>query len=166
MTDTDVPGPVRAPPAATFPASRRPRRSGPGPAAGRPGACSSPTAPTPERAAALLRRGQDQVRRLGGGIAALWVAFSVWLALPWIRDTAGYIGLPASIVLITLLAFIPGALVSFLLASLAARPPAPADRRAPDPRGDRGHRRPERGRRASARRWTTWRSRTTTAPTG
>ena len=55
---------------------------------------------------------------VAAAFAALWVSFSVWLALPWIRDTAGYIALPASIVLITLLAFIPGALVSFLLASL------------------------------------------------
>jgi biofilm PGA synthesis N-glycosyltransferase PgaC len=51
-------------------------------------------------------------------IAAGWVAFSVWLAIPWIQDTAHFIGLPASIVLITLIAFIPGALVAFLVASL------------------------------------------------
>jgi len=51
-------------------------------------------------------------------VAALWVAFSVWLAIPWIADTAHYIGLAGSIVLITLLAFIPGGLVAFLLASM------------------------------------------------
>ena len=51
-------------------------------------------------------------------VAAIWVAFSVWLAIPWISDTAHYIGLAGSIVLITLLAFIPGGLVAFLLSSM------------------------------------------------
>jgi biofilm PGA synthesis N-glycosyltransferase PgaC len=55
---------------------------------------------------------------LSACIAALWVAFSVWLAIPWISDTAHYIGTPAAIVLVTLLAFIPGGLVAFLVASL------------------------------------------------
>lgn len=55
---------------------------------------------------------------VSAAISALWVAFSVWLAIPWISDTAHYLGLPAAILLITLLAFIPGALVSFLVASL------------------------------------------------
>jgi biofilm PGA synthesis N-glycosyltransferase PgaC len=75
-----------------------------------------------------LPGGEDDQRRfyvtvrtkflVAAAVAALWVAFSVWLAIPWINDTASVIGLPAAVVLITLIAFIPGGLVSFLVASL------------------------------------------------
>jgi poly-beta-1,6-N-acetyl-D-glucosamine synthase len=53
-----------------------------------------------------------------GAIALCWVAFSVWLALPWIRSTSDVVGPLASVILITLIAFIPGGLVAFLVASL------------------------------------------------
>jgi biofilm PGA synthesis N-glycosyltransferase PgaC len=49
---------------------------------------------------------------------ACWVGFSVWLALPWLHDTARIIGLLPAIVVISLLAFIPGWLVAFLVVSL------------------------------------------------
>ncbi len=54
---------------------------------------------------------------LATGFAAVWVAFSVWLALPWLAETATVVGLVPAVVIVTLLAFIPGALVSFLLAA-------------------------------------------------
>ncbi len=49
---------------------------------------------------------------------ACWVGFSVWIAQPWIRDTSNVIGLIPALILISLLAFIPGWLVAFLVASL------------------------------------------------
>jgi poly-beta-1,6-N-acetyl-D-glucosamine synthase len=55
---------------------------------------------------------------LAAGFAAVWVAFSVWLALPWLAETATVVGLVPAIVIVTLLAFIPGGLVSFLLVSI------------------------------------------------
>lgn len=55
---------------------------------------------------------------VAGAIAACWVAFSVWLAIPWIVDTAAYLGWIASVILITLIAFVPGGLVAFLVSSL------------------------------------------------
>jgi biofilm PGA synthesis N-glycosyltransferase PgaC len=53
-----------------------------------------------------------------GAVALCWVAFSVWLAVPWIRSTSHVVGPLSSVILITLIAFIPGALVAFLVASL------------------------------------------------
>jgi len=53
-----------------------------------------------------------------GAIALCWLGLSVWLAVPWIRSTSQIFGPLSSIILITLIAFIPGALVAFLVASL------------------------------------------------
>lgn len=55
---------------------------------------------------------------VAAGFAACWVGFSVWLAIPWIRDTARVLGIVPAVVLISLLAFIPGWLVAFLVVSL------------------------------------------------
>jgi biofilm PGA synthesis N-glycosyltransferase PgaC len=55
---------------------------------------------------------------LAWSVAALWVAFSVWVALPWVHDTTLVLGLVPTLVLVTLLAFIPGAMVAFLVVSL------------------------------------------------
>ena len=55
---------------------------------------------------------------LAGAAAALWLGFSVWLAMPWLRDTARVIGFVPALVIVSLLAFVPGALVAFLVASL------------------------------------------------
>ncbi len=103
----DLPG--EPPP--TAPAQDPPPRTG-------PGGMQLSYRPDPEESSPRFYVAVRIKFAVAAAFAALWVAFSVWLALPWIRDTAGYIGLPASIVLITLLTFIPGALVSFLLASL------------------------------------------------
>ena len=55
---------------------------------------------------------------LSWSVAALWVGFSVWVALPWVHDTARVITIVPTLVLISLLAFIPGAMVAFLVVSL------------------------------------------------
>ncbi len=58
-------------------------------------------------------------------IAALWLAASVWLSLPWLRDMQGAIGVVPSVVLIALIAWIPGLLVAFLTTSLLVDRPPP-----------------------------------------
>ena len=55
---------------------------------------------------------------IASAAASLWVALSVWVALPWVADTAHVFGLVAAVVIVTLLAFIPGGLVAFLVVSL------------------------------------------------
>src|SRR5659263_496678 len=58
-------------------------------------------------------------------VAALtFVGIGIYIALPWIADLAGLITLPGAIVVIMFIAFIPGYLNAFLLASLLLfRPP-------------------------------------------
>ena len=55
---------------------------------------------------------------LASTAALAWVAFSVWLALPWIADTSHVLGLAGALVVVSLLAFVPGGLVAFLVVSL------------------------------------------------
>jgi biofilm PGA synthesis N-glycosyltransferase PgaC len=55
---------------------------------------------------------------LAMGFAFAWMAFSVWLSLPWARTLAHHISWPAAVIAITFLAYVPGWLVAFLAASL------------------------------------------------
>jgi biofilm PGA synthesis N-glycosyltransferase PgaC len=50
--------------------------------------------------------------------AAVWVAGSVWLSLPWLHDLSGYITVFGAIVAVTLVAYIPALLMSFMAMSL------------------------------------------------
>ena len=50
--------------------------------------------------------------------AAAWLGFSIWLSIPWISGLAAHISLAAAIVIVALLAFIPGFVVAMLFASL------------------------------------------------
>ena len=50
--------------------------------------------------------------------AAAWLGFSIWISIPWISGLAAHISLAAAIVIVTLLAFIPGFVVALLFASL------------------------------------------------
>jgi poly-beta-1,6-N-acetyl-D-glucosamine synthase len=59
------------------------------------------------------------------GVAALWLAVSVWLSLPWLRDIEGAIGVVPGAVVIALVAWIPGLLVAFLTVSLMVDQPPP-----------------------------------------
>src|SRR6476659_9782715 len=47
-----------------------------------------------------------------------WVAVSVWLSLPWLRDLSGYVGTWSAIAAVTLVAYIPALLMSFMAMSL------------------------------------------------
>jgi len=48
----------------------------------------------------------------------VWLAGSVWLSLPWLRDLRGYVGLFGAIVVIGLVAYIPALLMAFMAMSL------------------------------------------------
>ena len=50
--------------------------------------------------------------------AAAWLGFSIWLSIPWISGLAAHISLAAAIVIVTLLAFLPGFVLALLFASL------------------------------------------------
>jgi biofilm PGA synthesis N-glycosyltransferase PgaC len=50
--------------------------------------------------------------------AALWVAGSVWLSLPWIRDLRGDVGEAGAIVIVALVAYVPALIMAFMAMSL------------------------------------------------
>lgn len=50
------------------------------------------------------------------GIA--WAALSVWLSLRWVDDLAGLLGLPLALFVITFIAYVPGFMNAFLIASI------------------------------------------------
>ncbi len=50
--------------------------------------------------------------------AVTWVGISIWLSLPWLSDLREDVGLAGAIVIVTLLAYVPGLIVSFLGVSL------------------------------------------------
>lgn len=52
------------------------------------------------------------------GAATAWLALSVWLSLPWLRDAERQVGTVAAIAVVAFVAWIPGWLVAFLATSL------------------------------------------------
>jgi poly-beta-1,6-N-acetyl-D-glucosamine synthase len=50
--------------------------------------------------------------------AFLWLGFSIWLSIPWIEGLATVISLPAAILVVTLLAFLPGFVIALLAGGL------------------------------------------------
>lgn len=48
----------------------------------------------------------------------MWLSFSVWLSLPWIRDLSEVTGAVPTVIVITVVAYLPGGVVAFLAASL------------------------------------------------
>jgi biofilm PGA synthesis N-glycosyltransferase PgaC len=51
-------------------------------------------------------------------VALGWLGVSVWLSLPWLGDLAGAVGPVAAVLVVALVAYLPGWLVAFLAASL------------------------------------------------
>jgi biofilm PGA synthesis N-glycosyltransferase PgaC len=47
-----------------------------------------------------------------------WVGISIWLSIPWLSDLRESVGWVGAIVIVALLAYVPGLIVSFLAASL------------------------------------------------
>ncbi len=50
--------------------------------------------------------------------ACAWVGGSFWLSLPWLRDLVRHVGVVPAIVVVTLLAYVPGLIVAFMAMSL------------------------------------------------
>ena len=75
----------------------------------------------------------------------VWLAGSVWLSLPWLRDLSGYVGPVGAIAAVTLVAYIPAMLMAFMAMSLLLdRQPALRVSQS-DHRGDDRDRGPQRG---------------------
>lgn len=57
--------------------------------------------------------------------AAIWMAVSIWLSLPWYRDLSTAIGWPLAVFFISFIAIIPGFMNAFVMSSLLLdkRPP-------------------------------------------
>jgi biofilm PGA synthesis N-glycosyltransferase PgaC len=51
-------------------------------------------------------------------LAAGWLGVSIWLSLPWLRELAVAISMVAAIVVVSLVAYLPGWPVAFLAVSL------------------------------------------------
>lgn len=58
-------------------------------------------------------------------VALAWAAFSTWIALPWIEDLGGSIGVPLAVLVIVGIAILPGYLNANLVASLLIDRPPP-----------------------------------------
>lgn len=56
-------------------------------------------------------------------ISILWVLFSIYISTPWLKDLSKIVGMPAAIVVITGIAYIPGFLNSFLVTGLVINKP-------------------------------------------
>ncbi|MGV8931984.1 MAG: glycosyltransferase [Luteimonas sp.] len=50
--------------------------------------------------------------------ALVWTAFSVWLSLLWLDDLSRLLGLPLALFVITFVAYVPGFMNAFLIASI------------------------------------------------
>jgi biofilm PGA synthesis N-glycosyltransferase PgaC len=50
--------------------------------------------------------------------ALVWTALSVWLSLLWLDDLSGLLGLPLALFIITFVAYVPGFMNAFLIASV------------------------------------------------
>jgi poly-beta-1,6-N-acetyl-D-glucosamine synthase len=51
-------------------------------------------------------------------LAGGWLGVSIWLSLPWVRELAGATSMVTAIVVVSLVAYLPGWLVAFLAVSL------------------------------------------------
>jgi poly-beta-1,6-N-acetyl-D-glucosamine synthase len=51
-------------------------------------------------------------------IALVWLALSVYVSIPWVKELGELVSLPISLLIITGIAFIPGYLNAFMVASL------------------------------------------------
>src|SRR5687768_4044031 len=67
------------------------------------------------------------------GLGFAWLAFSTWLALPWIRDLAQLFSAPVAWAIVLGVALLPGFGSAFVLAALVfdRRPQYPPRRRLP-----------------------------------
>jgi poly-beta-1,6-N-acetyl-D-glucosamine synthase len=52
------------------------------------------------------------------GLSAGWLGVSIWLSLPWVRELAAAVTIVPAVVVVSLIAYLPGWLVAFLAVSL------------------------------------------------
>ena len=57
-------------------------------------------------------------------LALAWVVFSIWLSLPWLSDLGGLTHPLAALFVLAFVAYVPGFMNAFLMASLVLRPHA------------------------------------------
>src|SRR5205807_2178267 len=50
--------------------------------------------------------------------ATAWIGVAIWLSVPWLSDLREDVGWAGAIVIVTLLAYVPGFIVAFLGSSL------------------------------------------------
>ena len=50
--------------------------------------------------------------------ALMWLGLSTWISLPWIASLAQVISLGPAVLVVSLLAFVPGLIIAFLVAGL------------------------------------------------
>ncbi|WP_084481312.1 glycosyltransferase family 2 protein [Peptoclostridium acidaminophilum] len=55
---------------------------------------------------------------IGHGVASLWVVLSVLISLPWLTDLSQHVTLPAALLIISGIAYVPGYLNAMLVTSL------------------------------------------------
>jgi biofilm PGA synthesis N-glycosyltransferase PgaC len=55
---------------------------------------------------------------ISAAVAAAWVTFAVWLSRPWLRDLSDVVGPVGAVLIVTLLAYVPGLIMSFMTMSL------------------------------------------------
>ena len=72
------------------------------------------------------RRDRWAVGRFGLSmiLALAWVVFSIWLSLPWLSDLGGLTHPLAALFVLAFVAYVPGFMNAFLMASLVLRPHA------------------------------------------
>lgn len=52
------------------------------------------------------------------GVALIWATLSIWLSLRWLEDLSALLGLPLAIFVIGFIAYVPGFMNAFLIASI------------------------------------------------
>lgn len=82
--------------------------------------------PVPSRALATKMLVRDRVRYFAVPVkyliamtaGAMWCALSVWLSLPWLDGLSTVVGRPAALLVITFIAYVPGFMNAFLIATI------------------------------------------------
>ena len=92
----------------------------------------SPTYSGPDRRAFGLRRETSYWRKRAARraliftasliLALAWMLFSIWLSLPWLSDLGDLSHPVLALIVLTFIAYVPGFMNAFLLATLALRP--------------------------------------------
>ena len=94
------------------------RRTANGVRAGRRSTASGGPAASPPQARRRLYVSVTMRFVVTEALAAAWLGVSVWLSLPWLRELAAAITTVPAILVVSLIAYLPGWLVAFLALSL------------------------------------------------